>query len=108
MGFTALGDLLGIVIAGFVTTMAVPHARYWCNRQEGYKMFFAVISTGFVAVLLARVYGTAAAEALSSLGASPPVAPDQVTFDLAWVAIVDTEPPRWPPRSSSPRSTATS
>ena len=85
MGVPSVGDLVAFAVAGFVTIMAIPHARYWCNRQDGYKMFFSVIAVGCIAIPLARLVG----DVFVSTGIRLPVAAHPLVYDLSWVAATD-------------------
>ena len=76
--------LMTMVIAGFITMMSLPHARYWSNRQEGYKMFFAVLTAGFFVVQIARLFAAPATEILSNVGVRLPPAPNEAVFDVVW------------------------
>ena len=39
-------DAILYMMVGYATFVCIPDARYWFNRQEGWKMFFATILVG--------------------------------------------------------------
>lgn len=59
-----VGPLLGIVLVGYVAIVLVAPLRYWFNRQDGYKTFFATLLAGSVAASI----GSLAAKATTVCG----------------------------------------
>ncbi len=83
-------DLFAAIVVGYLTIAAVPVARYWFNRQLGYKVLFAVLLVGWAATRLGRAVGDFATQwpVLSTL----PLAPEQLAYDLTWLCVVAAGP----------------
>ena len=43
-----LQDAILYLMVGYATFVCFPGARYWFNRQEGWKMFFVTVLVGWV------------------------------------------------------------